>query len=261
MKRALFIEALTVMENAFDALQAQVPPPRKVPFRDGFVFRYAERTIHQAIVLKLARVITGLRAVDVLLRSGLLQEQGAICRMLDEINEDIMFLVAAVTNDRVTEMHERYLAAFWAELFEDPVHHSGGLKKPDVPRRRKIHAYVSRVLQGEAEPPSALDDISRVYSGYVHAAASSIMDLYGGNPPRFHLRGMFGSPLMHDHIFDTWNYVYRGLAGFVAASKAFGDEPLAVALYGYVDRFLTASGERASEELKRPPAPMRRRPG
>ncbi|HEY0915664.1 MAG TPA: hypothetical protein VGE22_12405 [Solimonas sp.] len=260
LQRKLFLEAVTVMENAFGRLQEQVPPPQRVPFRDGFVFRFREQTIHQALILKLARVITGLRAVDVLLQAGLLQEQGAICRMLDEIDEDIMFLVAAVTNDRVTELHQRYLAGFWAELFADPAHHAGQVKKPDAPRRKKIHAYVSRVLNEGAPPAQALEDLSRTYSGYVHAASACVMDMYGGDPPHFHLRGMGDTPLMEDHVYDVWNYVYRGLESFIAASKAFGDEPLVNVLYEYLDRFIEASGDRAHPELKVPRPPIRKRP-
>jgi hypothetical protein len=118
--RALFHQALTVMGNAFQRLEQQVPPPQKQPWKDSFVFRYKEQTIEQALIQKLARSISGLHAVDMLLLHGLLQEQGVIHRTLDEIHQDIFFLAAAVTNDSVTERHKQYLASFWAEAFEDP---------------------------------------------------------------------------------------------------------------------------------------------
>ena len=107
--RSLFQQSLTVMEYAFRRIEQQVPPPQLVEWKDGFVYRYKEGTIHQALVLKLARSVTGLRSVDVLLMHGLLQEQASLHRILDEINEDILFLAAAVTNDKVTEKHLQYL--------------------------------------------------------------------------------------------------------------------------------------------------------
>lgn len=259
MRRSLLIQAVTVMVNAFRQLEKQVPAPVPVPFRDGVVYRYREQAIEQALVLKLARTITGLKAVDVLLLEGLLQEQGAICRMLDEIGEDIMFLVAAVTNDRVTELHHRYLQAFWSELFSDPAHHAGSLKKPDTPPRRKVRSYISRVLNEGKPPPQAEEDLSRVYSGYVHAAGAAVMDLYDPNLGLFRIEEMRASPLMADHIYDIWNYVYRAIGSHVAVAKAFGDAPLAETLYEYLDRFVDESGARADPDLKRPRAPMRAR--
>ena len=118
--RSLYLQTITVLSNTFRRLERQVPKPQQVPFRDGFVFRFIEQTLEQALLLKLARVVTGLRAVDVLLKAGLLQEMAATCRMLDEIGEDIAFLAAPLTNDEITELHKRYLGGFWAEEFQAP---------------------------------------------------------------------------------------------------------------------------------------------
>jgi hypothetical protein len=68
-----------------------VPPPKQRPWKNGFVFRYTEKTIQQAIIQKLARTISGLYAIDLLLDRGLFQEQGMVQRVLDEIEEDIVF--------------------------------------------------------------------------------------------------------------------------------------------------------------------------
>lgn len=146
--RKLFRESLTVMENAFQRLEQQVPQPQEQEWKDGFVFRYKEKSIQQALILKLARTISGLHAVDVLLMHGLLQEQASLHRILDEIHEDILFLVAAVTNDQVTERHAQYLRAFYAEELPDSARH----EKPNLPPRRKIRAYVTRVLYQSSEP-------------------------------------------------------------------------------------------------------------
>jgi len=85
MAESVFTATLEILEGAFRRLESQVPAPRQKPWQDGFVFRYAERTIHQAIVQKLARTISGLHAINTLLDRGLFQEQGMIQRALDEL--------------------------------------------------------------------------------------------------------------------------------------------------------------------------------
>ena len=58
--------------------------------------------------------------------------------MLDEIGEDIAFLAAPLTNDEVTELHNRYLRGFWADEFTDTENTLARHEKPDTPRRSKI---------------------------------------------------------------------------------------------------------------------------
>lgn len=244
--RTLFRQALTVMDNAFRRLEAQVPPPRAQPFKDSFVFRYEEKTIEQALIQKLARVISGLRAVDILLFHGHVQEQGVLHRTLDELNEDIMFLTAAITNDTVTDLHKRYLEAFWAEEFDVPDDPVASTQKRDTPPRKKIRAYITRVLGDGLNPSKHIDvteTISKTYSGFVHAASPHIMDMCGGDPPRFHLWGMPGTIRINESADDAWNYFYRSLLSVMAVAKAYGDKPLLDALYEYRAKFEADSGK------------------
>ncbi len=111
----LFERCLEQMESWFRALEKQVPPPIKMPFLHHFVFRYKEKTLEQALIQKLARVVTGLHSARILLNSGFLQEQIAIHRMLDELQQDISFLSCARLDDEITELHQRYLAAFYED--------------------------------------------------------------------------------------------------------------------------------------------------
>lgn len=242
------------MDNAFRRLEQQVPSPQEVDWGDkGFVFRYKEQTIQQALILKLARAISGLHAVDVLLANGLLQEQAALHRILDEIHEDILFLAVAITNDQITELHKKYLTIFYAEVFLDPNNTLARVKKPNSIPRHKIRAYTNRVLNKDPNPSLVSDvgeTISSVYSGFVHASSTQIMDMYGGNPLRFHLSGMLGTPRMAEHVDDAWNYYYRGLMSLGVVAKAFGDKSLVDSLYEYIAKFEAASGTRYMEEAK-----------
>lgn len=246
--RALFQEVITVSSNAFRRLEQQVPPPQSVPFRGGFVYRFVEQSLEQALLLKLARVVTGLSAVDVLLAAGLIQEVGAMCRMLDEISEDIAFLAAPITNHELTELHERYFRGFWAEEFSDTENTLSRHEKPDTPRRSKIQSYVQRVFN-PTENPSLLSDvtqsISSTYSGYVHASAVQVLDIYGGEPLHFHIEGLLGTPRMNNQDHDAWNYFYRAIGSGIIVARAFGDSSLSKALGDYHDKFLARSGARA----------------
>ena len=68
----------------------------------------------------MATVISGLRAALLLLEHGYVQEQAALQRILDEINEDIIFLMLGSTIDKITPLHQRYLDAFFKEEFDNP---------------------------------------------------------------------------------------------------------------------------------------------
>jgi hypothetical protein len=105
MAQDVFAPTLEILEGAFRQLESRIPAPTKKPWKDSFVFRYAERTIHQAIVQKLARTISGLHAITALLNRGLFQEQGMIQRALDELEEDIAFLSLGVISGELSSLH------------------------------------------------------------------------------------------------------------------------------------------------------------
>lgn len=238
-------DALVRMEHWFRHLEAMVPPPQAVPFRGSLVLRFTEKSIHQAVVLKLARVVSGLHAARLLMTQGFVQEQALLHRTIDELGEDVIFLASAIANGPPTALHEQYLEAFWAEPIPAEGEIVGNVSKPNVPPRRKIHAEIQRALGGAAEPTRAVATMKALhttYSGYVHGAAANIMDLCGGSPPRFHVRGMTGTPREAEHLNDSWNYVYRSLVAFAFALEAFGDRDRFNQVGAFMQHFQTQSG-------------------
>jgi hypothetical protein len=222
----LFEQTLKLMDRAFLRLVGGLEPPTRVRLGSSFVFRYRVRSIEQALVQKLARIISGLRAAHLLLDHGFVQEQGVIQRTLDELNEDIIFLALARTNDTETDLHRRYLEAFFEEMAPEDWNPSARVKGPNSPRRKEIRAYINRVAGKGAPKSNAAEAISRAYSGYVHAASQNIMDMYGGDPPHFHLSGMLDTPRVVEHSRDLWNYLYRSFMSVVAVAKVSGDVQL-----------------------------------
>lgn len=224
----LYDHALSNMEHTVHSLARRVPPPQAVPYKDSFVFRYVEKTIHQALVQKLTRVVTGLKAARLLMEQGFLQEQGALQRILDEIHEDISFMSLAVIYDDITPLHKAYLDAFYEEEFDADSAFDSTQKRPMIPRQ-KVRAYIARQEAAALDPSRGVElgrTISKAYSGFIHAASPHIMDMYGGSPPHFHIRGMKGTERQDEHREDLWNYFYRSVIAFALVAKAFGDDRL-----------------------------------
>lgn len=241
----LYDDVLRNMESIVHDLAKRVPQPIRLPFNDSFVFRHIEKTIHQAIVQKMARKVSTLHAAKLLMQHGYVQEQAALQRMLDEMQEDITFLSFAIIFDNKTSLHQQYLDAFFEEEFDAETALASTQKRPMI-KREKIRAYLAR-NDGAGLDPSRGNEVSRTisktYSGYVHAASPQIMDMYGGNPAKFHMQGMLNTRLHNDHINDLWNYFYRGIISFAFAAKAFGDEKLFQEIYQLTKEFAKFSGK------------------
>lgn len=240
----LYNQTLHHLDQAFRKLETMVPPPQKVPHGNSFIFRYVEKTIHQAMVQKLARVISGLQAARLLLENGFLQEQAAVQRMLDEFHEDVLFLAYAVINKQEASLHQEYLDAFYKEEFDAPTAIESSHDRPMV-KRKKIRAYVARVdLQG-TDPSTGVTlshTIHSGYSGFVHGASPHIMDMVEGNPPRFRIHGMNGTSRQEEHRHDLYNPFFRAIISFAVAAKAFGDNKLAQSLHAWLLEFDKLSG-------------------
>lgn len=238
-------QTLKNMEATLHALASRVPPPQRTSYKDSFVFRYVEKSVHQALVQKLARLVSGLHAAHLLWSGGFVQEQAALQRILDEIAEDISFLSFSAIYGDSNELHKTYLDAFFQEEF-DPNDVVASSKERAMVSRKKIRAYIDRVASGPKGSSKHLDaarTVSKMFSGYVHAASPQIMDMYGGDPPHFHVRGLRGTKRHLEHSADLWNYFYRGILAFGFAAKAFGDEEMFASIRQFSDEFAKATGK------------------
>lgn len=241
----LYDQALKNMEHTLALLTVRVQPPIRMPYKNSFNFRYTEKSLHQALVQKLARTVSGLHAARLLMENGFTQEQAAMQRMLDEIHEDITFLSYAVIFNNKTELHQKYLDAFYEEEFDKDSALASTQKRP-MPPRKRIHAYIANSQAAKLNPSQGIElsrTLNKTYSGYVHAASPQTMEMYMDNPPRYLVHGMKESPLYPDHRADLWNNFYRAIISFSFAAKAFGDEELFSKIYSYTQEFLQLSGK------------------
>lgn len=237
-------EAIEAMTRAFQHMEQSLAPPQRVPHRDSYIFRYANKGVLEALIQKLARSISGLNAVGVLINSGYTQEAGVLFRTLDEIQEDILFLATAETNGTKTERHEHYLQAFYAEAVFSRPEGSLEIPKPKLVPRKKIRAHTMNTLGQGVNISQALvaeESLGTAYSGYVHTASENIMDMYGGESPHFHLRGMKGTPRISACARAAENYVYMNIMVTIVVAKAFGDRPLVDELYTFLAAYESAN--------------------
>lgn len=242
--RDVCLSELAYLKTVFRDLERRVPLPVDCNVNGKIALRYTQKSPYQAIVLKFARQISGLHAIDILLLNGFVQEQAIIQRTLDEIGEDILFLAAGIITAQWSDLHVEFCSYFWQEEFDHPQAMKATQKRGMV-SRRKIRAYNNRIFL-VADPSMADragDSVHKAYSGYVHAAAGHIMDICGGNPPRFFLSGMRGTTRQSEHAADAINYFYRALMSAYFAAKAFGIETLVSATHRRVRDFGDAYGE------------------
>ena len=238
-----FEEILLTLEAAFSKLESLVPKPVLISIGQSRGFRYLEKSIQQAIILKLARYVSGLYSAKILLNNGMFQEQGVIQRTLDEFFEDILFLTHGIKSE-FTDLHKRFLQTFFQEEFDDSLKRNS-LKRDMVPRK-KIRAYIARMEEPELDLNQGVElakTIYSVYSGYVHGAAPHILEMYGGQPKSFHLRGFPCSGLVGDHQTDIWNYFYRGILATSYVGIALGAQSLVEHLLNYKKKVEEEAGK------------------
>lgn len=81
---------------ALDRLTKAVPPAEFVEISEKLPgWRFKEQLPEQAVVVKLARLLSALQAAKILLDSGLVLDVGASKRIFDEMVEDVLFVLGS----------------------------------------------------------------------------------------------------------------------------------------------------------------------
>jgi hypothetical protein len=239
----LFTEMLDEMDAAFREFEAVVPKPVWIEAEKRF--RCKEQTIQQALIQKLARIQSALRASLLLYQNGYTMEVGVLHRVIDETNEDVEFLTSAIITTEVTALHERYLRAFWAEEFGDKNDPGRTHQSRDMVRRQGIRAHNARALgkgSDVSEPLVAAKIVNKAFSGFVHGASPHILECFGGNSPHFHTQGLLGTPRMPEYEHSLWNYMYRGFMSHLLVAQAFRAESVSRRLQEEKRRFEAIAG-------------------
>ena len=210
--RDICLALLEFIETNFRQIEALIPPPQWVPWDNKFNWRYQEKLPVQILIQKMARQVTGLKAADVLLSEGLLQEVGVMFRVLDEIEEDISFLALGLANGKWSALHNSYAEYFWVEDDND---------RQQPVQRKRIRAFVNRVF--DMPDPSSADavgrTIHRAYSDFVHARSGPTMGMVSGPPAQFDLNGITDRLARRSYVEQMPSYFYRATVSIVMIAK------------------------------------------
>jgi hypothetical protein len=184
-------------------------------------FRYESPNVLHFCLLKSVRVVSALNAGLELARNGYTQEIGVLMRTLIECTTHIEFVLDPNDSELHRSEVEKYITAFFADSRRDP---TAEIKKAQV-RQGVVHASIGKTLDNIAEqhddtegrvPAAALYyNIYRIFSNYVHAKYPEIMDLYGGRPGRYHLRGMSGTPKDRENLAMLDTFITTASNSFV----------------------------------------------
>jgi len=229
----VFKETVPILENALTTLGAQIGEPYFFDDNGYPRFRHKEQSNGLAAYIKAVRIVSALNASLVLLEHGFVQELGVLFRTIDEFIQDIVFLLTPSPDGGLSESHIRFLDEFFQEEFSDPKNPFTSHQKRDRVPRRKVYATLGKTTGGNANPSDVATlhrTLSQAMSGFVHGAYPHVMELYGGNPPHFHLNGMLGTPTHKMWIMNARNYYYRGIQALMCLSQAFQNEILSTEL-------------------------------
>lgn len=199
-----FRSRIEPLERFIHALADSLPKP--LYYHSGkqhFGFRCGKPDARHFCLLKGIRAVSGLNAAIELVRSGYTQEFYVLLRTIDEYKTHIEFISYARDEHGVlTTDAEKHIQDYFADYTRNAAE---DFKRPRL-RQGAIHKSIGSKMASGVEksiradefravvPEKLLSNIYLTFSNYVHARYPEVMDLYGGIPPRFHLRGMSGTP-------------------------------------------------------------------
>ena len=247
-----FDQTIRELETVFRLLENQLGPPANATIDGREAFRFREQSIEQAMLLKVARYISGLNAGQLLLANGYLQELGVLNRTLDDLGDDITFLAMCRRNGP-NKLCRKYLKVFWQEEFEEGVRAVESTKKRYQISRPEIRQYISSAfMEEDGRAFERVGNIlSQAYSGYVHASAPHIIEMYEHSSDQIALRGHSERWKLDDHTKDFWNYVYRGLLATQTVAEIFDNAQAIQATEQLRKRFELASGTSYMDDVRR----------
>jgi hypothetical protein len=152
---------------------------------DKEVFEFDQCSPAIVAVLKLVRAAHGVSALDLLCKSGLFIDAGAIMRCITDCNDEIFFLLENYPDASPT------VWKFVRGFFEATIDAYLEGETPPV-ETKKIRAAVVRVLKGRQDDTTQklMERIYKAFCGYVHANYAHIMEVYNGSERDFNLGGV-----------------------------------------------------------------------
>lgn len=184
------------------------------------VYEYQDHSAKVVAVLKITRAAHGVSALNLLCRSGLFIDFGAIIRCVNDCSEEVYFLLEEFPKTSGN------VAQFVKSFFEGTIDGHLSNETPSVPTQ-KIRSAMVRVLKGRQDDATRtlVDNIYKTFCGYVHANYAHIMEVYNGATRDFNLAGVPSIQqrrLRMEHIELATNSILHA-AAFVAHTLGLKD--------------------------------------
>jgi hypothetical protein len=173
---------------------------------EHYGFRFGAPGPKHFCFLKSIRAVSALRASVILAREGYPQELFVLLRTLAEFTTHIEFILFSLDdNGTLSEEASTYLTAFFSDFARNSDTDFGKIKLKQVTVHKTVGASLDAAQRtdstGNYDPTQKLfSQIYRTLSNFVHGRYPEIMDLYGGDPARWHTNGMAGTPKEEEMI-------------------------------------------------------------
>ena len=204
VRLASLSKRLEPLERFLEVFAESLPHPL---FYDSglqhFGFRYGRPDVRHFCLLKSIRAVSALNASIELVRAGYTQELYVLLRTVVEFKSHIEYVLSARNDDGTLDADvERHVQQYFADFRRNSPADYKRLKL----RQAEVHESVGKMYTSDIRksgdgrdfanivPAKLLSNIYLNFSNYVHGRYPEAMDLFGGEPPKFHLRGMGGTP-------------------------------------------------------------------
>jgi hypothetical protein len=212
---------IALLESVIELFSGLLPAPKLFVFETVRGFRYENPDVRHFCLLKAVRTVSALNASLELARKGYTQEIAALMRTVTECTRHIEYVLDIDDSAEHRSNVEKYLQDFFDDVQRDPEAAIKGV----LIREKVIHEQLGKTLDrvltehgGTAERVPAAQLFhrsSRSFSFYVHARYPEAMDLYGGTPGRWHLRGMSKTPKDRENLETLDTFITTASMTFV----------------------------------------------
>lgn len=218
------LPCVELLDQTTQEIATSIPPPTTIHDPVYPRYRYHTLTPSHFCLLRAVRVVSALESCILLWNSGHVQEVGVIGRTIIDFLHDIVFILEEQPSGGLSPIQEKLLNE-WAKepLINPAIPFEGTTIRTEV-SRQKINAGVARVINviNPHDQQKMLEILEKTYSGYVHANYAQVMEMYGGNPPHFHTRGMQNTPRISEWRGFLTTQLHHALSVFTFMSYRLG---------------------------------------
>ena len=228
------MDDLLKIQGWLNTIETQVVGPPKW-ITEKQVFEYENISVEVVAYLKAVRAVQSLTSIRLLLENGLFIDFYTIVRCVFDCVVEIDFLLEDYP--KYSSQVENFLQNFRGATIDEVLTQS---TNPVL--SKKIRNASARVREGEhltfEQAKTPLDRMHKIFSGYVHAQYSHIMEIYGGPPGqlKFHVSGITSEQKKHEYavwIGELDNMVIHAL-GFMA--KQFNCDELLIEIIKHFEQ-------------------------